>query len=133
MDWNQILTSVILGIVGIVISILGALASRFISTKIKDDKIKTILNGALDVVNDGVNYVYQTYVQGLKGTSLWDENAMNEASQKALDYIKNNLSADLVSYLNKNGKDLTEWIKEQIEVAIAKDKKTTSNNTPANK
>lgn len=127
MDWNQILTSVILSIVGIVISILGALISRFISTKIKDDKIKTILNGALDVVNDGVNYVYQTYVQGLKGTSLWDENAMNEASQKALDYIKNNLSADLVNYLNKNGKDLTEWIKEQIEVAIAKDKKIANN------
>ena len=124
MDWNQIITNVVISLVGIIISIVGAFITKKINKDIKDDKIKNILSNAFGVINDGVNYVYQTYVQSLKGTDLWDEEAMNTANQKAIEYIKNNLSKDLFNYLSKNKKDLDEWIREQIEIAIAKDKKT---------
>ena len=122
MDWNEILTQVILYVIGGVFTLLGGVITWWISTKVKDEKLKKTLNGALKVVSDGVDYVYQTFVQSLKGTDLWDEKAMKDAYDKAVEYINKNLSQDALNYLKENGKDIQEWIKEQIEIAIKKSK-----------
>lgn len=58
---------------------------------------------AYRIINEGVIYVYQTYVEGLKGTDLWDENAKQAAQQKAFDYISKNLSSEIVKFLQQNG------------------------------
>ena len=123
MDWKEILTQVTISLLGIVITTVSGYVIALINSKIKDDKMKKILNDALNVVSNGVDFVYQTYVEGLKGTSLWDENAMKEASNRAMEYIKANLTEDAKTFISKNGKDLAEWIKEQIEIAIQKSKK----------
>lgn len=133
MDWNEILTQVILYVIGGVFTLLGGVVTWWISTKVKDEKLKKILNGALEVVSDGVDYVYQTFVQSLKGTDLWDEKAMKEACDKAVEYINKNLSQEALKYLTENGKDIQEWIKEQIEIAIKKSKDCNSNNSTKEK
>ena len=122
MDWRQILTEIIISILGIVLTAVSGYVMAWISSKIKDEKMKRILNEALQIVSNGVDFVYQTYVEGLKGTSLWDENAMKEASNRAMEYIKANLTADAKAFITNNGKDIAEWIKEQIEIAIKKSK-----------
>ena len=122
MDWRQILTEVIISILGIVITVVSGYIIAWINSKIKDEKIKRILNDALNIVSNGVDFVYQTYVEELKGTSLWDENAMKEASSRAMEYINANLTEEAKAFISKNGKDLAEWIKEQIEIAIKKSK-----------
>jgi hypothetical protein len=48
-------------------------------------------------------YVYQTYVDGLKGTDLWDDTAKDIAKQKAVDYVNKNLSVEVTKFLEKNG------------------------------
>ena len=123
MDWKQILTEIIISVLGIVLTAVSGYVMAWINSKIKDEKMKRILNEALQTVSNGVDFVYQTYVEGLKGTSLWDENAMKEASNRAMEYIKANLTEDAKTFISKNGKDLAEWIKEQIEIAIQKSKK----------
>ena len=123
MDWRQILTEIIISILGIVLTAVSGYVMAWISSKIKDEKMKRILNEALQIVSNGVDFVYQTYVEGLKGTSLWDENAMKEASNRAMEYITANLTEDAKAFISKNGKDLAEWIKEQIEIAIQKSKR----------
>ena len=122
MDWRQILTEIIISILGIVITVVSGYIIAWINSKIKDEKIKRILNDALNIVSNGVDFVYQTYVEELKGTSLWDENAMKEASSRAMEYINANLTEEAKAFISKNGKDLAEWIKEQIEIAIKKSK-----------
>lgn len=123
MDWRQILTEIIISILGIVLTAVSGYVMAWISSKIKDEKMKRILNEALQIVSNGVDFVYQTYVEGLKGTSLWDENAMKEASSRAMEYVKANLTEDAKAFISKNGKDLAEWIKEQIEIAVQKSKR----------
>lgn len=123
MDWKQILTEIIISVLGIVLTAVSGYIMAWINSKIQDEKMKRILNEALQTVSNGVDFVYQTYVEGLKGTSLWDENAMKEASNRAMEYIKANLTEDAKTFISKNGKDLAEWIKEQIEIAIKKSKK----------
>ena len=122
MEWRQILTEVIISILGIVITVVSGYIIAWINSKIKDEKIKRILNDALNIVSNGVNYVYQTYVEKLKGTTLWDADAMKEASNRAMEYINANLTEEAKAFISKNGKDLAEWIKEQIEIAIKKSK-----------
>lgn len=122
MDWRQILTEVIISILGIVITVVSGYIIAWINSKIKDEKIKRILNDALKIVSNGVDYVYQTYVEKLKGTTLWDADAMKEASNRAMEYINANLTEEAKAFISKNGKDLAEWIKEQIEIAIKKSK-----------
>ena len=122
MEWRQILTEVIISILGIVITVVSGYIIAWINSKIKDEKIKRILNDALKIVSNGVDYVYQTYVEELKGTTLWDADAMKEASSRAMEYINANLTEEAKTFISKNGKDLAEWIKEQIEIAIKKSK-----------
>lgn len=122
MDWKQILTEVIISILGIVITAVSGYVIAWINSKIKDEKMKRILNDALKIVSNGVDYVYQTYVEELKGTTLWDADAMKEASSRAMEYIKANLTEEAKAFISKNGKDVAEWIKEQIEIAIKKSK-----------
>ena len=123
MEWRQILTEVIISILGIVITVVSGYIIAWINSKIKDEKIKRILNDALKIVSNGVDYVYQTYVEELKGTTLWDADAMKEASNRAMEYINANLTEEAKAFISKNGKDLAEWIKEQIEIAIQKSKR----------
>lgn len=121
-EWSKILTEIILAVVGLVISSLGAYATYWINTKIKSDKGKKLLGDALNIVSDGVNYTYQTYVDEIKGGSLWDKEAQQKAKEKAFTYIKTNLSEQVEKYIMENFNDVNEWINNQIEITIQKDK-----------
>lgn len=70
MDWQEILTTIILSIVGAVLSGIGAFVMAWIRSKIKNDKLQAIIDDAYRIVHEGVAYVYQTYVNDLKGTDL---------------------------------------------------------------
>lgn len=120
--WQEIVTTIILSVVGAIGSGIGALVIKWLSSKIKSEKAAHLLNEAYQVVHEGVTYVYQTYVEGLKGTSLWNEEAMKNASQQAATYIQKNLPKNVVEFLEANGKTLEDWIAEQIEIAVQQQK-----------
>lgn len=122
MDWNGILTEVILSIVGVVISTVGGFLVAYIKRKITNEKVQDIVLGALTIVDNAVGYTYQTFVEGIKGTSLWDIKAQEAAMNKSLTYVKENLSKEAVDYITKNYGDLEEWARAQIEIAIKKSK-----------
>lgn len=122
MDFKEILTSVIMSIVGAVVSGVGAMLMSWIKNKIKDEKDLKLITEAYKVVSDAVDYVYQIYVENLKGTDLWDDKAMLNAKEQAVNYIKQNLPKEVVVFLEKNGQNLAMWIDDQIEVAIKKQK-----------
>ena len=119
---KEILTSIILSIVGVVISGIGAFVMAWIRSKIKNEKVAKILDDAYRIIHEGVAYVYQTYVEGLKGTDLWDDAAKQAAQQKAFEYVQKNLSSEVVKFLEQNGTILEEWIREQIEIAVNQQK-----------
>lgn len=119
---KEIVTTVILSVVGIVVSGIGAFTMAWIRSKIKNEKAAKLFDDAYRIVHEGVTYVYQTYVENLKGTSLWNQEAMHNASQKAAEYIQKNLSKEMINFLEQNGKTLEDWIAEQIEIAVQQQK-----------
>lgn len=122
MDWQKLVTDIIIWALGLLATSGGAYLVNLIRTKVKNEKIQNILLGAVNIVQDGVDYTYQTFVENMKGTTLWDDAAKEAALNKALDYAKMNLSDKAKNLITKDYGDLETWIKNQIEVAIKKSK-----------
>ena len=123
MNWESIFTQIILGIVGIVISAVGAYVSYWISTKIKDDKLRRVVSSFNDLVRKAVLIVYQTYVEGLKCAGKFGEEEQRIALSKALEIIKKEMTPDVENWLKETQTDLTGYIKSMIEAQIALQKK----------
>ena len=119
MNWESILTEVILSITGIIISGLGALVSYWISKKIKDDKIKGIMNSLHDVVKKATLEVYQTYVEELKEKDMFSAEAQKIALSRALKIIETNSTQDVKEWLKSNVSDVQGYLKSLIEAQIA--------------
>ena len=98
MELKEILTTIILSVVGAIISGIGAFVMAWIRSKIKNEKVAKIIDDAYRIVNEGVMYVYQTYVDSLKGTDLWDDAAKETARQKAVEYVNKNLSVEAIKF-----------------------------------
>ena len=118
MDWAEIGTQVILGIIGVLITGLGTLITVLINKYVKNDKLKQILSSLNETIKNAVSEVYQTYVEALKKDGMFDEAAQKEALNKALTTIKQNLPADVMKWLQANYTDIDAYLKSQIEAVI---------------
>lgn len=119
MNWESILTEIILSIAGIVISALGALLTYWISKKIKNDKVKTIVTELNEVVKKAVLEVYQVYVEELKEKNAFDPSAQKKALSRALEIIKTNLSTEVLNWLETNFLDVEKYLTGLVEAQIA--------------
>ena len=122
MDWQKMITDIVIWIIGAIASGVGVYLMNFIKTKVKNEKIHKLLCGVLGKIQDGVDYTYQTFVENLKGTTLWDEQAKEKARQQTLAYIQEKMSNIETTFISENYGDVKTWILEQIEVAIKKSK-----------
>lgn len=118
MNWGQIGTEIILGLVGVIFSALGVIITYLINKYIKDQKAKDILNSLHQVVRDSVLEVYQTFVEELKEKDIFDKNAQKMALERCLELIKTNMSNEVKTWLEANVGDITAYLKSLIEAQI---------------
>ena len=118
MNWQEIVITVISAIVTALASWVVSKITTYINTKVKDTKLKGYLNSAVTVVGSAVKQTYQTYVENIKGTDFWTEDAQKNALAAALETTKAQLSGDVQMYIQSNFGDLDKWIITQIEAAI---------------
>lgn len=118
MNWAEIGTQIIVGIIGILLTGLGTLITFLINKYIKNDKLKTILSSLNETVRNAVSEVYQTYVEALKKDGMFDVEKQKEALNKALEIIKTNLPTDVMNWVKENYSDIDSYFKSQIEAAI---------------
>ncbi len=118
MNWQELIIS----IASIVLTALSSWAVKtlvdWLNTKIKDTKIKSILNEAIGTVTTVVQATYQTYVQSLKDTNAFTEEAQKTALNNAVETAKAQLSSEVLEWLDKNKISPEEWLKTQIESII---------------
>lgn len=116
--WENLVTQIAFWVITGIITLVGGFITRFINTKIKDEKLQKLLLGAVSIVGDGVKFTYQTFVEEIKGTNLWDEEAKKKAMQKTVDYVKTTMSQKAKDYVVANYGDLEAWIRNQAEIQI---------------
>jgi len=121
MDWSELLTLIIKGVIAIVIPIIGVAIKTWISSHVKDENAKLALS-FVALVTDAVTNTYQTYVEALKGTDEWTEEAQKTALTACYDYIIRNMPADVNKWLTKNQTDIKTFITDEIETIVGKTK-----------
>ena len=93
-----------------------------IEEKVKDDKVKRLLEIAENVVSQSVATVSQTYVDALKKDGIFDKDAQQQAFEMSKDKIYTLLTADTLQAVQNNYGDVDEWIVTKIEETINKSK-----------
>lgn len=119
---TQEILNIILSAIGVIITGLASWAvtyfTKWISTKIKDQKAATYLATIVELTTNAVKEVYQTYVEALKNSGTFDEAAQKTALNKCLETIKSELAPEVVSYITTNFGDMTAYLTSLIESTI---------------
>ena len=86
MNWQQILINIAITLAAALLTALGSWVlvkvKNLVATKIKNTKTQALLLGAVDVVASVVKATYQTYVQAIKGTEAWTQEAQKTPCNK---------------------------------------------------
>lgn len=119
MNWNEIGTEIILSIIGLVVSGLGALITYLINKYIKNEQLKTIINSLNELVKTSVATIQQTYVDELKKGGMFDKEAQKQALERCLELIKSNMPNDISNWLKSNYSDIEAYLKSLIEAQVS--------------
>ena len=122
MSWQQILINIAITLAAALLTALGSWVlvkvKNLVATKIKNTKAQALLLGAVDVVASVVKATYQTYVQAIKGTEAWTQEAQKNALQQALRNAQVQLSTEAKDYIQANFGDVGAWVQNQIEATL---------------
>ena len=120
MNFQEILFSAIGTILTGLSVWLMSIVTSWINSKIKDKNAAKILTSITTLVTNVVQATYQSYVEALKGTDAWTKKAQEEALNKALTTIKNQLNNEGIKFIEENYGNVEEYIKTLIESILYK-------------
>lgn len=109
-----LLTTVLTTLAGWAVAKLTAL----LDVKIKDKKALSFITNATNIVLDAVKSTYQTYVENVKGTELWDVEAQKKALSMAKEKALAALNEGTKKYIQENYGDINEWLENKIESSL---------------
>ncbi|MCB9498812.1 MAG: hypothetical protein H6687_02870 [Bacillales bacterium] len=119
---NEILLNIISVVVTAVvlplISIAGTKLVKLINSKIKDSEEAKLLSTATEIVTAAVKSVFQTYVESLKTSGTFNEEAQKTALSKAKESALTQMSEDVKTYISDTYGDLNTWLTTEIESII---------------
>ena len=118
MNWNEIGTQLIIGIIGVVISALGIFVTYLINKWVKNDELKQIMTSLYQLVKSAVLDIQQTYVDEMKKNNMFDYEAQKIAVEKSLKVIKANMPMKVESWLKSNYIDIDNYLRTLIEAQV---------------
>lgn len=120
--FNGILVAVGVG-VSALIAWGFATFQAWLSSKIKNEKVKQVSMFMLDLIQDVVSYVTQTFVEQLKKDGKFDKAAQEQALALALERVKANMTTEAHKVLEELYGDVDTWLTTQVEAIIVRGKR----------
>lgn len=118
MDWEAVLAEVIETVSRIVITICIPYALNLIRKKLHNEKVNKYIDRAENVVLQCVDYVSQTYVDGLKAEGKFGEEQQKIAFDMSKNYIMKMLDSNAKEAVIEVFGDLEIWAKTMIESSV---------------
>lgn len=119
---NEILLNILSVVVTVVvlplISIAGGKLVKLINSKIKNSEEAKLLSKATEIVTSAVKSVFQTYVESLKKSGVFNEEAQKTALSKAKDSALSEMNEDVKTYIEDTYGNLDAWLTTEIEALI---------------
>lgn len=114
----NILSVIVTAVILPLISYLGFRLTTYLNNKIKDEKARTLLTKATEIVTNATRSVFQTYVESLKAAGSFGPESQKTALTKAKNIVLSELASDVKEFITTNYGDLNDWITNQIEATI---------------
>ena len=100
----------------------GTALTDQIEEKTKSDKLAQGVQRASDIVEQVVVAITQTYVDDLKKSGSFDEDAQKQALQMAREAASELISSEVQQLISENYNNFTDWLLSAIEAAVAHSK-----------
>jgi len=111
---SVVVTSVVLPL----ITLGGTKLIQLINQKIKDEKARNLLTGLTTIVERSVRSVTQTYVDSLKKSGSFDQEAQLIALSIAKEEVFKQLNEETKIFIKDNYGDINAFVTTQIESTI---------------
>lgn len=111
---SVVVTSVVLPL----ITLGGTKLIQLINQKIKDEKARNLLTGLTTIVERAVRSVTQTYVDSLKKSGSFDQEAQLIALSIAKEEVFKQLNEETKIFIKDNYGDINAFVTTQIESTI---------------
>lgn len=106
----------------IITSVILPLLVKYLSTKIKNEKLSYVANELSTTIINAVDYTNQTFVNQLKLDGKFDEKAQKQARLTAINYAFDCLTESSKHIISAEGIDLYSLLERKIEAQIAQKK-----------
>ena len=108
------LTNIIFSVLGVIITGLATWGTsalvKWLNSKVANKELVALTETILKVVTDAVKATYQTYVESLKGTDAWTEEAQTEALHLALTTAKDSLTTEALKHIEERHGDIDTYL-----------------------
>lgn len=119
---NEILLNIISVIVTCIviplISFLGVKLNTYLKSKIESEKLNKLLENAIDAVTLAVTTVMQTYVDSLKKSGNFTQEAQKEAFLRAKEAALKLITDEAKNAITANFGDFNTWLEALIETKV---------------
>lgn len=116
---NDIFTPYILPALGVLLTGLGSWLMttivNWLNTTIKNKKAAELLVTITNIASNAVKVTYQTFVEAIKGTDEWNDEAKEKALNMSLEAAKRALTIEAIEYIQKTHGDLDTYLISLIE------------------
>ena len=129
MDWNQILITVITGLLGILGTCITAFLVPWLKAKalaIKDENARKAAELAIDMAGDtviaAVNATSQTLVAQYKKNGTWNDETKKAVKDEVIKQVEASLTTEEITAIaNYSKMALRDWIAQKVESYIKTD------------
>lgn len=122
MDWKDLLIYILESLCGLVITVGIPFLVSLLRAKIKNEQLARVLDRVAKIVSDSVLLVNQTYVDALKATDSFDEEAQKIAFATCKAKIVAMLNEEAIKAIYETYGDLEDWLKTAIEASVRQEK-----------
>jgi hypothetical protein len=92
-------------------------------SKIKNEKMQTIIGLVADMIAASVETTTSTYVKELKSNDMFDADAQKEAFNKTFNAVKRQLTEDSIKIIAETYGDVDMYLTNKIEQLVEQTKK----------
>lgn len=118
MDIQQLLQTLINGVLVVVVPVVANEVIQYVRTKTKGTKVEE----AVDIVLDAVDQTNQTFADKLRESGTFTEEKQKEALEKSLKTALSMMNDRMIKLLEKEFNNVEAWIVSKIEAACKANK-----------
>lgn len=124
----EILQTVIIAIVPVIAGYVAVQIKAKITSSVKNETERRYAEQIASAVSDAVLMTSQTYVDSLKKTGVFSEEAQKEAAKKALNACLAAISPTVREYISEAYGSVTAYLSTKIEAEVRAQKSLTTTN-----